>query len=528
MRVLLIEDNEDDVYLIREILADRKEARFDVESVDRLDQGLKHLVEGRIDIVLLDLSLPDSHGLGTFEKTHAAGKDLPIIVLTGLDDEGVAMQAMRAGAQDYLVKNRMDGDLLVRAIRYAVERKGTEAALRKSEAQFRQAQKMESVGRLAGGIAHDFNNLLTVINGYTEMILPEMEFGTIGRKWVEEVKEAGHRAATLTRQLLAFSRQQVLEPQVLDVNAATQNIAKFLRRLIGEDINLVLCLGAEVSKVHMDPGQLDQVIMNLGVNARDAMAEGGELTIETRDVVRKEPAGGAGNRLPPGRYVVLTVRDTGCGMTEEVQTRIFEPFFTTKEPGKGTGLGLATVYGIVNQSGGHIEVLSKSGQGTTFNIYLPGVEDEVSGLREPAPLRPEHLRGTETILLVEDDEMVRKLAQTILEGQGYTVLEARNANEALHIGQEHAGPIHLLLTDTIMPGLNGPELAERFLAGRPGTNVLFTSGYTDRTRAYTGRSQFERCFLQKPFTAATLTRKIREILDSQQKPVAANSRSKAA
>jgi CheY-like chemotaxis protein len=270
--------------------------------------------------------------------------------------------------------------------------------------------------------------------------------------------------------------------------------------------------------VKADPGQIEQVIVNLAVNARDAMLQGGQLTIETMNVELGDTAPSKQSSILPGPYVMLAVSDTGCGMDAETQARLFEPFFTTKEPGRGTGLGLSTVYGIVKQSGGHIDVSSEVGRGTTFKIYLPRVEDEVE-LSESAPSRPEVLRGTETILLVEDDEMVRALGQTILQLRGYTILEARNAKEALHVAEEHQGPIHLMLTDTVMPGLSGPELAERLASIRPDTKVLYTSGYTDKVKTHRHLTALSAAFLQKPYTPETLTRKIREVLNSSQEPI---------
>jgi two-component system cell cycle sensor histidine kinase/response regulator CckA len=512
MRVLLIEDNEDDAYLIREMLMEKEEAGILLVWVDRLGTGLTRLAENTSDLVLLDLSLPDSHGLETFELVQGCAQDVPIVVLTGLDDEVMASQAVRKGAQDYLVKGKLDGTLLSRAARYAVERKQSERALRESEARLRQSQKMEGIGQLAGGIAHDFNNLLTVINSYSDMLLGEVgvEHAFV-RNGLDQIKEAGHRAASLTRQLLAFTRQQVLEPKILDLNESVSTMAKLLRRLIGEDIALVLSLHPGLGRVKVDPGQVEQVIMNLAVNARDAMPRGGQLTIETMNLdlghvdARQHPS------IDPGSYVILEVRDTGSGMDADTQARIFEPFFTTKGPGKGTGLGLATVYGIVKQSGGSIGVTSLLDQGTTFKIYLPRIEGVVerSELSSPSNVA---LRGSETILLVEDEEMVRDLAQAILERNGYTVLLAKNVADALRWAQEGSRTIHLLLTDTIMPRMNGPELAQQILALRPSMKVLFMSGYTDKVLTSTAAWEPGTAFLQKPFTPQTLGDKVREIL----------------
>jgi two-component system cell cycle sensor histidine kinase/response regulator CckA len=769
MHVLLIEDNEDDACLIGETLTERTAADIELEWVDRLGSGLTRLAEDKIDLVLLDLSLPDSHGLETLDKVQRQSPDVPVIVLTHLDDEAVAVQAVRKGAQDYLLKGRSDGILLIRAIRHAIERKQSEKAVRDSEArlraiidtaldaliginaqgiiidwnpraevifgwargealgqkladliippryreaherglqhflrtgegvilnrsievaglrrdgtefplelsitsikrgetyvfnaflsditerkraeenrirmasivessedaiigktldgivtswnrgaertfgytadeaigkpigllvpqdrldeesqiiervkqgehvshfetvrrrkdrkeinialtispikdgegramgfseiarditeqksleaQLRQSQKMEGVGQLAGGIAHDFNNLLTVINSYSAMVLGELDFSNpFVRNGIEQIKEAGHRAASLTRQLLMFSRQQVLEPKVLDLNEVVSNIAKLLRRLIGEDVTQVLCLHPALGRVKIDPGQMEQVIMNLAVNARDAMAGGGHLTIETENVELDNAYACTHALVQPGPYVMLAVSDTGCGMDADTQARIFEPFFTTKGPGKGTGLGLATVYGIVKQSGGNISVYSELGKGTTLKIYLPRVE-KTSELPEPGAAPVELPRGSETVLLVEDDEMVRALARAILERYGYQVLVARNIHDALRFAQESQEPIHLLLTDTIMPVMNGPELAKRFRSIRPETKVLFMSGYTDKVISYTAALEPGTAFLQKPFTPQTLTHKVHEVLNAIPQP---NSTERAA
>jgi PAS domain S-box-containing protein len=769
MHVLLIEDNEDDACLIGETLTERKAADIELEWVDRLGSGLTRLAEDKIDVVLLDLSLPDSHGLETLDKVQRETPDVPVIVLTHLDDEAMAVQAVRRGAQDYLVKGRSDGYGLARAIQYAIERKGSEKAVRDSEArlraiidtaldaligmnamgmitewnpraevifgwsrgeaigqkladliippryreaherglrhflrtgegpvlnrcveltglrrdgtefpvelsisplkrgesyvfnaflsditerkraeeirvrlasivessedaiisktldgvvtswnraaertfgytadeaigkpigflipqdrleeesqliervkqgehvthfetvrrrkdgkeinialtispiedgagtiigfskiarditeqkgleaQLRQSQKMEGVGQLAGGIAHDFNNLLTVINSYSAMVLGELDFSNpFARNGIEQIKEAGHRAASLTRQLLMFSRQQVLEPKVLDLNEVVSNIGKLLRRLIGEDITQVLCLHPALGRVKIDPGQMEQIIMNLAVNARDAMPCGGQLTIETENVELDNAYARKHALVQPGPYVMLAVSDTGCGMDADTQARIFEPFFTTKGLGNGTGLGLATVDGIVKQSGGNVWVYSELGKGTTLKIYLPRVE-KPSELPEPGAAPAELLRGSETVLLVEDDEMVRALAQAILERCGYHVLAARNVHDALRFAQEGPGQIHLLLTDTIMPVMNGPELAKRFQSIRPETKVLFMSGYTDKVISYTAALEPGTAFLQKPFTPQTLTHKVHEVLNAIPQP---NSTERAA
>ena len=387
-------------------------------------------------------------------------------------------------------------------------------ARRQLEEQLRQAQKMEAVGQLAGGIAHDFNNLLTAILGCTQLLLHATPPEDQRREDVEEIKNAGLRAAELTRQLLAFSRRQVLAPKVLDVNAVVANMDKMLRRLLGEDVALVTHLAADLGPVSADPGQLEQVLLNLAVNARDAMPHGGRLTIDTANVFLTEEYAERHHRLPPGPYVLLAVSDTGVGMDEMTQKHLFEPFFTTKEVGKGTGLGLATVYGIVKQSGGYIWVYSEPGHGTTLKVYLP----RVPGAAEPLPVAvasPELRRGTETVLLVEDAAPVRSLARKGLQGYGYQVLEAADGPAALELSARHPGEIDILVTDVVMPGMSGRELAERLAPARPGMRVLYTSGYTDDAMVHQGVLRSGVAFLQKPFVPETLARKVREVLDGE-------------
>ena len=385
-------------------------------------------------------------------------------------------------------------------------------ARRHLEDQYRQAQKMEAIGQLAGGVAHDFNNLLTVINGYSEMLLAALPAGDRHRGVVEEVYRAGERAAMLTRQLLTFSRQEVVAPRVLDVNGVVEGAAQLLRRLIGEDIRLDTALAADLDRVTADPGQVEQVIMNLAVNARDAMPRGGRLTVETANVDLDGGYAGQHAGVAPGRYVLLAVSDTGHGMSPEVQRRIFEPFFTTKGQGKGTGLGLATVFGIVEQSGGHLGVYSEVGRGATFKVYLPSAGRPAS-VAGPADAEPDLPTGAATVLVVEDDEQVRGLTRMALETLGYTVLEAGGGKQAVRVAVAHGGPIDLLVTDVVMPGMSGREVAETVRAARPGVRVLFVSGYTDDAVVRHGVLTAEMAFLQKPFTLAALGGKVREVLD---------------
>jgi PAS domain S-box-containing protein len=378
------------------------------------------------------------------------------------------------------------------------------------EEQFRQAQKMEAVGRLAGGVAHDFNNLLTVITSYSTLLLDDMGAADPRREDLEEIRKAAAGAAGLTRQLLAFSRQQVLEPRVLDLNAVVAGAGKMLQRLIGEDVALVTVLSPDLGSVKADPGQIEQVIMNLAVNARDAMPDGGKLTIETVNVELGETYTQEHRPVSPGPYVLLSVSDTGTGMDESTKAHLFEPFFTTKEQGRGTGLGLATVYGIVKQSGGFIWVYSEPSHGTTFKIYLPRVNEPAGDLQQGQPL--ESLRGTETILLAEDAAGVRAVAREVLKRNGYSVMEASDGRAALDLAASHSGPIHLLVTDVIMPEMSGRQLADRLREGRPELKVLFVSGYTDDAIIRHGILEPGIAFLQKPFTPDALARKVREVL----------------
>jgi PAS domain S-box-containing protein len=382
---------------------------------------------------------------------------------------------------------------------------------RRLEEQLRQAQKMEAVGRLAGGVAHDFNNILSVILSYGEMLLADLHEDEPMRESIEEISKAGGRAVELTRQLLSFSRQQVLEPKVLDLNDLITNMDKMLRRILGADIDLASVPGKGLGRVHADPGSIEQVVMNLVVNARDAMPTGGQLTIETANVMLDEEYAGRHPGSRPGPHVMIAVTDTGIGIDAATLGRIFEPFFTTKAQGKGTGLGLSTVFGIVHQSGGTVWVYSEPGQGTTFKVLLPRVDGEIRPTPSIAP--PGTTRGTETILLVDDDDQVRLVASAILRKSGYHVIEARSAGDALLRVETHPGTIHLLLTDVVMPQISGPNLARRLAASRPGMKVLCMSGYTDDSIVRHGVIEGHVAFLQKPVTPQGLTRKVRAVLD---------------
>jgi CheY-like chemotaxis protein len=381
------------------------------------------------------------------------------------------------------------------------------------EQQYQQAQKMEAIGRLAGGVAHDFNNLLTAILGYCELLLVDLGPTDLHHTDVVEIQKAGERAAELTRQLLAFSRKQIIEPTVLDLNRVVTDLQSMLGRLIEEDVKVMLALGPDLARVKADRGQVEQIVLNLAVNARDAMPAGGTLTIETANVELDEHYASAHFCVKPGPYVVLTVTDTGTGMTPLVQARLFEPYFTTKEPGKGTGLGLATIHGIVTRSGGSVHVYSEVGRGTSFKVYFPKVDSAEMVVETARAVSRPHAGG-QTVLLVEDSEGLRDLARRLLERQGYTVLAAGNAEEALQLF-EHNARIDVLLTDVVMPGASGPELTRQLIERRPELRVIYMSGYTEEAIVHHGVLHSGVAFLHKPFTSDTLGKKIREVLDRQ-------------
>jgi signal transduction histidine kinase/ActR/RegA family two-component response regulator len=413
---------------------------------------------------------------------------------------GLAQTARRRAGEAEVARRALEAEVLER---------------KRAEQELRQSQKMEAVGRLAGGVAHDFNNLLTAILGYGDLLYDALDENPTLQGEADEIRKAANRAASLTRQLLAFSRRQLMVSEVVHLNELVSGMEKMLRRLIGEDVEVATALDPALGAVKADPGQLEQVLLNLALNARDAMPQGGRLTIETANVHVDESYSVTHSALVrPGAYVLLSVSDTGVGMDEATRLRVFEPFFTTKEPGKGTGLGLAMVYGIVKQTGGFIWVYSEPDRGTTFKVYLPITEETKGSARVSAP--PETaVRGEETILLVEDEDPVRALARRMLEAAGYRVLEARQGAEALEIAENFTDPIHLVLTDTVMPGMGGPELAGLLAESHPETRALFMSGYADDAVLRHGILEGDAPFLQKPFTAGMLTRRVREVLDQR-------------
>ena len=632
--LVLVEDHPDHADLIEVLLKRAPGGRWTVRRAATLKEADHLVAERRPEVVLLDINLPDSRGLATVERFCESHPDVPVVVATSHEPEA-GVEAVRRGAQDFLVKGAFDAALLTRSLRLAIARKegqqaaealraseeryrrlfesnpqpmwvydsrslrflavndaalqqygflrdeflamtirdirppSGEAALdrrlreetagarstttrhrrrdgtefdvevasrpivldgregrlvvaadvtehRRVETQLRQAQKMEALGRLASGVSHDFNNLLGVITGYSELALRAAERDSVLARRIEEIRKAAARAAELTTQLLAFSRQQVLEPRVVDLNAVVTEAERMLRRLIGEDIQLSTSLAPDLGHVRADPGQLTQIVLNLAVNARDALPRGGRLLVETSNVELDARYHLAPSEAAPRRCVMLCVTDTGVGMDAETRGRLFEPFFTTKPAGQGTGLGLATVYGIDRQSGGHIAVYSEPGHGTAFRIYLPRVDDAVAeGLEPSPPLR----RGRgETVLLVEDDTALREMTCEVLQEGGYEVLLASSGDEALE--RTASARVDLVVTDVVMPGLTGPELSRRLASLRPGLRVLFMSGYTEGAVLDLGALAGEVAFVSKPFTPDHLLSRVREVLDAPSRPEA--------
>jgi signal transduction histidine kinase len=514
LRLLQLEDNTVDAELI---LATLNEGGIPCETsrVDRRDTFVDALKAGKIDLILADYSLPGFDGITALSLAQQLRPDIPFIFVSGTLGEELAIDAMHRGATDYILKQRL-GRLVpslqraIRELQQRQERARVEEALRQSEKQLRQAQKMEAVGRLAGGLAHDFNNLLTVIMGHAQVLLNEMETEHPFRAKVEEMQKAGDRAATLIRQLLTFSRKQPSTPKVLSVNPLITNFETMMRRLIGEDLELTLALAPQDLRISADPAQIEQVLMNLVVNARDAMPKGGRLRIETAQVeLTKMPMYHV--QLPAlGTFVKISVSDTGTGMSADTLTHIFEPFFTTKEEGKGTGLGLSTVFGIVTQSGGGLDVTSRIGQGSRFDVYFPSVRSNLDPTASDQTPRSSN-RGGETILLVEDDASVRDLVRDELKKLGYRVLESKNGLEACLVATQQIGNYQLLLTDVVMPGMNGTELAQHLRILKPDLRILFISGYADDVGI--GATDQLSDYLQKPFTPEALSQRIRQLLD---------------
>jgi len=517
LRLLYLEDNPVDAELITTTLTE-SDIPCRTQLVDTRQAFVAALKEGQMDLILADYSIPGFDGMTALSLARQHCPDVPFLFVSATIGEELAIDAMHQGATDYVLKQRL-GRLVpsvqraLRELEDRAERKRAEEALRQSEKQFRQSQKMEAVGRLAGGIAHDFNNLLTVIMGYSQVLSTELGPQHPLRGKIDETLKAGERAATLIRQLLTFSSKQSLDPKVLSLNTAVTNLESLLCRLIGEDIRLVSRLDPTNARLRADQAQLEQVLVNLVVNARDAMPKGGTLTIETAQVELTRSPVYHLTPLPPGPYVRLSVSDTGCGMDRQTQSHIFEPFFTTKGEGKGSGLGLSTVFGIVTQSGGALDVTSRVGHGTRFELYFPHVESDMLATAPTQPSRQPQ-RGTETILVVEDEPSVRTLVRDELRKLGYQVVEAKNGVEACLLATQQAGSIQLLLTDVVMPGMGGRELAQHLSVIKPDLRTLFMSGYMDDVGIMAGQDEGTSSFLQKPFTPEMLARAVRNLLDA--------------
>ena len=517
LRFIHLESNPADAALIATTLRDAG-ILCQLKQAQTREEFLAALRQEGFSLILADTAVPGFDGATALSLARTLHPDVPFLFVSDTQGEEFAIDMMQHGATDYISKQRL-GRLVpsikrtLRELDERLERRRAEDALRVSEKQFRQAQKMEAVGRLAGGLAHDFNNLLTVIMGHSQVLLGELPSGNPIRAKIEEMQKAGERAASLIRQLMAFSRKQPLEPKILPLNSVVGNVESMLRRLIGEDIQLVIRPDPFNGHVKADPGQLEQVLMNLVVNARDAMPNGGLLAIETSQTELARTPMHHLHPLPLGQYVKLTVTDTGFGMNADVLAHLFEPFFTTKEEHKGTGLGLSTVFGIVTTCGGGIDVWSQVGHGTTFDLYFPRVNPQASTADATAP-QARLRQGSETILLVEDDSGVRNLVRHELVKTGYQVIEAKNGVEACLTATQQSYHVDLLLTDVVMPGMNGRELAQHLSVIKPNLRVLFMSGYLDDISVNSGMDPHRTTFLQKPFTPDLLLRTVRALLDS--------------
>ncbi|HUB07636.1 MAG TPA: response regulator [Myxococcales bacterium] len=505
----MVEDSERDAALVLRQLR-RMNRGIEAHRVEDAGAMKEAIAASSWDIVLSDWTLPHFSGLDALAVLKALAVDIPFIIVSGTVGEETAVTAIQAGAADYVLKGALVR--LLPAVERALQEREARRARRRLEEQLRQAQKLEAIGSLAGGVAHDFNNLLSIILTYSDLLMRALPSDSPMREDLSEIKKAGERARDLTRQLLMFSRQQVIEPRVLCLNDPLQGIRTMLDRLIGEDIELSIVRSPDLWDVEADPGQIEQVLMNLVVNARDAMPDGGKLTIETANVVLDEDYQAQHPGAGTGPHVMLAVIDTGTGMDAVTRSRIFEPFFTTKGPGKGTGLGLSTVFGIVKQNRGNVWVYSEPGLGTAFKIYLPRTE-AAREEKAPVPVAP-RVSGNETILVVEDEASLRAAALRVLRELGYRVLEAALPSEAIALCERSTDHIHLLLTDVVMPEMNGRQLADRLRQGRPSLKVLYTSGYTENTIVHHGVPEAGIHFLPKPISPDLLAAKVRSVLDS--------------
>jgi two-component system cell cycle sensor histidine kinase/response regulator CckA len=505
--LLVVEDNPGDARLVREMVTGHGSLNTEFTHVESMSAAEAHLSERAVDVILLDLGLPDAQGLEAVRRAHAAAPRVPLVVMTGEDDEVLAAQTLREGAQDYLVKGQIDARGLLRVLRYAIERKSTEEARKRSENELLQAQKLESVGRLAGGVAHDFNNMLFAIQGYAELLAQDLGSADPARLAPDEllvsvtaISDAAKRAATLTAQLLAFSRRQIVATEVLDINAMVTAISPMVRQLVGTSTRLILKLDPATGHMRADAGQIDQIVVNLVINARDAMPDGGTVTIETGNTSFDDFHAPGHTDGAPGPYVFLAITDTGLGMDHETRDHIFEPFFTTKDVGNGTGLGLATAYGVVHQAGGRIFVYSEPGKGSVFKLYFPRVDSPVER-RSTVRLAP--VVGVGTVMIVEDDPAIRDMTTKLLTRAGYDVLAVASGSEAI-ASADDAGQIDVLVTDVVMPAMSGIELAERMMDNYPLIGVVLLSGYIAETLHLERATARGATFLTKPVSSTQL------------------------
>jgi signal transduction histidine kinase len=507
LRLLLIEDQRADAELLLAEI-DRLGYTVECERVETRDQ-MDAALDLDWDLIISDFSLPQFGASGALELCAQRKIGIPFIIVSGTIAEEEAVESMRLGASDFITKGRLArlGPAIIRSLREREERRARTVA----ELRLIQAQKMEAIGQLAGGVAHDFNNLLGVIMGFGELLLKSLPEGDRQHERADQIVRAGARAAALTRQLLAFSRQQPMEARVVELAAAVKPVETMLSRLIGENIEITVLDDGSHGRVRVDPTQIEQVVMNLAINGRDAMSDGGSLVIETANVDLDAGYARSHPDVEPGPYVLLSVSDTGSGMDTDTLSHIFEPFFTTKEPGRGTGLGLATVYGIVRQSGGHLAVYSEVGRGTTFKLYLPRVESAASEGAGAAAARTAG-GGQETVLLVEDEPALREVIAEQLGSGGYEVVTGHDVKAALAAADAHPGPIHLVITDLVMPIMSGPDVVRQLRARRPELRVIYMSGYSSAAVGLHSLVDSEEPFLAKPFTLAALLDKVREVL----------------
>jgi two-component system, cell cycle sensor histidine kinase and response regulator CckA len=512
LKILHLEDDPNDAVLVQATL-ETALIPCSIERVEDREGFLAALEQGGFDLIISDYALPLFDGFAAIALVRDRWPDLPIILVSGSLGEELAVDSLKNGATDYVLKQHLFR--LPPAVRRAMQEVEERGERRRLEAHFIEAQKMDVIGQLVSGVAHDFNNILAVIIGYSDLITADLDLNSPLRKYIEEIRHSSERAAGLTRQLLVFGRKQTVVPVVLDLNDVVKDLEKMLRRLIDANIEMTIALGKKTGRVKADSGYVGQVLMNLVVNARDAMPNGGRLTIATNNVTLDEEYAQTHTGAVAGDYVMLSVTDTGTGMTDEVKALLFEAFFTTKPLGKGTGLGLATCQTIVQQSGGHIGVYSEVNKGTTFKIYFPRVSQPLDVTARPIQVGPLP-RGTETVLVVEDEPSVRHLARSVLDNLGYEVLSASNGQDALNVARMHKGSmIRLVVTDVIMPLMSGKVMAEWLKATYPEVKILFTSGYTDDAITHHGVLDAGVEFLPKPYTLATLAHKVRKLLDEK-------------